>query len=69
MRVICLSQVENSLKRVIDQTVASGDFTVITRPKSQDVVLMPLDTFNSLMETIHLLKTPASETPPTSENP
>jgi len=33
---------------------------VITRHDAPDAVLMSLDTFNSLLETVHLLKSPAN---------
>ena len=60
MRVVNFSEARNSLKGVIDQTVADADFTVIVRRDAPDAVLMSLDTFNGLMETVHLLKTPAN---------
>jgi antitoxin YefM len=60
MRVVNFSEARNALKGVIDQTVADADFTVIVRRDAPDAVLMSLDTFNGLMETVHLLKTPAN---------
>ena len=60
MRVVNFSEARNHLKDVFDQTVADADFTIISRRDSPDAVLMSLDTFNSLMETVHLLKTPAN---------
>lgn len=60
MRVVNFSEARNHLKHVVDQTVADADFTVISRRDSPDAVLMSLDTFNSLMETVYLLKTPAN---------
>jgi len=60
MQVVNFSEARNHLKRVVDQTVADSDFTIISRRDSPDAVLMSLDTFNSLMETVHLLKTPAN---------
>jgi len=60
MRVVNFSEARNHLKHVVDQTVADADFTIISRRDSPDAVLMSLDTFNSLMETVHLLKTPAN---------
>ena len=50
----------NQLKQVIDQVVDDPDFTVIARRDAQDAVVMSLDAFNSLMETLHLMKSPAS---------
>ena len=60
MRVVNFSEARNSLKGILDQTVSDADFTIITRRDAPDAVLMSLDTFNSLMETVHLLKTPAN---------
>ncbi|MBA3903680.1 MAG: type II toxin-antitoxin system prevent-host-death family antitoxin [Rhodocyclaceae bacterium] len=60
MRIINFSDARNSLKSVIDQVVEDADYAVITRRDDADAVVMSLDTFNSLMETVHLLKTPAN---------
>jgi antitoxin YefM len=60
MRVISFSQARNHLKQVIDRVVDDADVAVISRRDSPDAVLMSLETFNSWMETIHLLKTPAN---------
>jgi antitoxin YefM len=40
--------------------VKNADFTIIIRRDAPDAVVMSMDTFNSLMETVHLLKTPAN---------
>jgi antitoxin YefM len=60
MRVISFSDARNSLKKVIDQVVDDADVAVISRRDAPDAVLMSLDTFNSWMETVYLLKTPAN---------
>lgn len=60
MRVVNFSEARNHLKNVIDQVIADADYTVITRRDAPDAVLMSLETFNSLMETVHLLKSPAN---------
>jgi len=60
MRVVNFSEARSGLKGVIDQVIADADYTVITRRDAPDAVLMSLDTFNSLLETVHLLKTPAN---------
>ena len=60
MRVANFSEARNSLKLVIDQVIDDADYTVITRRDAPDAVMMSLDTFNSLMETVHLLKSPAN---------
>jgi len=60
MRVINFSEARNSLKTVIDQVIEDADYTVIARRDAPDAVVMSLDTFNSLMETVHLLRSPAN---------
>ena len=60
MRVVNFSEARNSLKRVLDQVDDDADYTIITRRNSANAVVMSLDIFNSLMETIHLLKSPAN---------
>jgi antitoxin YefM len=60
MRVVNFSEARNSLKSVIDQVTDDADYTVIVRRDASDAVVMSLDTFNSLMETVHLLKSPAN---------
>lgn len=60
MRVVKFSEAENSLKKLIDQVVEDADFMVIARRDAPGVVLMSLDTFKGLMETLYLLKSPAN---------
>lgn len=60
MRVINFSEARNNLKSVIDQVVDDADVAVITRRDADDAVVMSLDHFNSLMETVHLLGSPAN---------
>lgn len=60
MQVITFSEARNKLKEVIDRVVSDADVTVISRRDAPDAVVMSLDTFNSWMETVHLLKTPAN---------
>jgi antitoxin YefM len=60
MRVVNFSDARNNLKKVIDDVVDDSDFTVISRRDAPDAVLLSLDSFNSLMETVHLLKSPGN---------
>ena len=60
MRVVNFSEARKGLKSVIDAVVEDADYTVISRRDSPDAVLMSLDTFNSIMETTHLLGSPAN---------
>jgi len=60
MRIISFTEARNALKSVLDQVVNDADCTVITRRDSDDAVVMSLDFYNSLMETVYLLKSPAN---------
>ena len=60
MKVVTFSDARKRLKSVLDQVVNDADYTVITRRDSEDAVVMSLDQFNGLMETVHLLKSPAN---------
>lgn len=60
MRIISFTEARNGLKAVLDNVINDADTTIITRRDSEDVVVMSLDYYNSLMETVHLLRTPAN---------
>jgi antitoxin YefM len=60
MRVINFSDARNSLRAVIDQVVEDADVTVISRRDAPDAVVMSFDYYSSLMETVHLLSSPAN---------
>ena len=60
MRVINFSDARNRLKSVLDQVVDDIDYTIIARRDAEDAVVMSLEHFNGLMETVHLLKSPAN---------
>ena len=60
MRVVNFSEARNRLKSVLDQVVEDADYTIISRRNAADAVVMSLDQFNGLLETVHLLKNPAN---------
>ena len=60
MRVMNFSDARTQFKQVIDEVVADQDIVIIYRRDAEDAVLMSLDTYNSKMETFHLLKSPAN---------
>lgn len=60
MKIVTFTEARNKLKTVLDQVVDDADYTVITRRDADDAVVMSLDYFNSLLETVHLLKSPAN---------
>ncbi|MGL6342183.1 MAG: type II toxin-antitoxin system Phd/YefM family antitoxin [Waterburya sp.] len=60
MKIITFTEARNKLKTVLDRVVEDADYTVITRRDADHAVVMSLDYFNSLLETVHLLKSPAN---------
>lgn len=60
MKIVSFTEARNGLKAVLDGVVADADATVITRRDSEDAVVMSLAHYNSLMETVHLLRSPAN---------
>jgi len=60
MRVVSFTQARNNLKSVLNTVIDDADCTVITRRDTEDAVVMSLDYYNSLMETVYLLKSPAN---------
>jgi antitoxin YefM len=60
MKIISFTEARNSLKTVLDGVVDDADTAVITRRDAEDAVVMSLDYYNSLMETVHLLRSPAN---------
>ncbi len=60
MRVVNFSEARKKLKTVLDQVVDDADYTIVSRRDADDAVVMSLDQFNGLMETVHLLGSPAN---------
>lgn len=60
MRVISFSEARKHLKSVLDRVNDDASATIVTRRDADDAVVMSLDYYNSLMETVYLLKSPAN---------
>ena len=60
MKIVSFTEARNGLKAVLDGVVNDADTTVITRRDSEDAIVMSLDYYNSLMETVYLLRSPAN---------
>ena len=60
MRVITYSEARSSLKSVLDAVHDDADVTIISRRDGADAVVMSLDHYQSMLETMHLLSTPAN---------
>jgi len=60
MHIIHFPEARTTLKDVIDQVVDDEDVTVIARRDAPDAVVMSFAHYSSLMETVHLLSSPAN---------
>lgn len=60
MRIIRYSKVRKSLKAVLDRVHDDAEVAVISRRDGADTVVMSLDHYQSLMETMHLLSSPSN---------
>lgn len=62
MHVITFSQARAGLKQTMDDVCRDHEPAVITRQRGDHVVLLSLDDYNSMAETIHLLGTESNAT-------
>ncbi len=61
MKVVTYSHARNALKSVLDEVVQDADVTIISRRDAEgDAVVMSLDSYNSIMETLYLTSNPAN---------
>lgn len=60
MKIITYSEARSSLKSVLDTVHEDADVAIISRRDGADAVVMSLDHYQSIMETMHLLATPAN---------
>lgn len=61
MKVVTYSHARNALKSILDDVVQDADVTIISRRDAEgDAVVMSLDSYNSIMETLHLTSNPSN---------
>jgi antitoxin YefM len=60
MNVMGYSAVRQQLARVLDSVVDDRQPVVITRNKAPSVVLVALEEYEAMAETLHLLRSPAN---------
>lgn len=58
MDVLTYSDVRANLKGVMDRVVEDRTQVVVTRQKAEAVVMVSLEDWNAMEETMHLLSTP-----------
>jgi antitoxin YefM len=60
MRTIPFTDARANLKQVIDNVVDDVDVTLITRRDAPNAIVMSQAHYDSLMETVYLLRSPAN---------
>jgi antitoxin YefM len=60
MRVVNYSEFRNNLAESLNVVNDDGDIVVVSRSKGRNVVVMSLDEYNSLQETLYLNSTTAN---------
>jgi antitoxin YefM len=61
MKVVTYTYARNALKSILDGVIQDADVTIISRRDAEgDAVVMSLDSYNSIMETLHLISNPAN---------
>jgi antitoxin YefM len=60
MRTIPFTEARANLKQVIDNVVDDVDVTLITRRDAPNAIVMSQEHYDSLMETVYLLRSPAN---------
>jgi antitoxin YefM len=58
MDVMTYTDARAQLKGVMDRAIVDGQEVVVTRKKGEAVVVVSLDAWNEINETLHLLSTP-----------
>jgi len=58
MQAITLKDAKRNLSRLVEQVLADAEPRIVVTDKGEQVVLMPLDEFNSWKETLYLLTSP-----------
>ncbi len=60
MQAVTLKEAKRHLPRLVEQVLADAEPRIVVTDKGGQVVLMPLDEFNSWKETLYLLASPAN---------
>src|SRR5438552_15624452 len=60
MQAVTLKDAKRNLPRLVEQVLADAEPRIVVTDKGEQVVLMPLDEFNSWKETLYLLASPAN---------
>jgi antitoxin YefM len=58
--IVTYTTLRRDLAHYMDEVCDSRDVLVVTRQKARSVVMVAEDEFESMMETLHLLRSPAN---------
>jgi antitoxin YefM len=60
MNAVTLSEAELKLRELVNQVIADAEPTIVVTESGEQVVVLPLDEYNSWKETVYLLSSPAN---------
>ncbi len=60
MNAVTLKEAELKLKELVEQVIADAEPTIVVTDSGEQVVVLPLDEYNSWKETVYLLSSPAN---------
>jgi len=60
MQAVTLKDAKKNLPELVDRVLADAEAHIVVTPSGQQVVLMPLDQYDSWKETLYLLSNPAN---------
>lgn len=60
MQAVTSKDAKKNLPRLIEQILADAEPRIVVTDKGEQVVMMPLDEFNSWKETLYLLSNPTN---------
>jgi antitoxin YefM len=60
MQAVTLKDAKRNLPRLIEEVLADAEPRIVVTDQGKQVVVMPLDEFNSWKETLYLLGNPAN---------
>ena len=58
MEAVNYSEFRSNMKNYMDSTYQNHETLIVTRKKGENIVVMSVEDYNSLMETNHLLSSP-----------
>jgi antitoxin YefM len=60
MEVVNFSEFRANLKKSLDEVYQDSEVLIVSRPRNENVVVLSLREYNSMLETMHLMSTEAN---------